>query len=152
MLEIERKFLVDEQGWTPTTKGEKLIQGYLSTDKDRVVRVRVKGQKAFLTIKGRQQGITRTEFEYEIPVKDAQVLQKMCLGHPIEKTRYKEEIAGKIWEIDVFEGVNKGLLLAEIELKNENETFEIPSWAETEVSADKRYFNAYLSKHPFNQW
>lgn len=152
MLEIERKFLVDASQWHPTTSGEKLIQGYLSTDKDRVVRVRVKGEKAFLTIKGRSEGITRTEMEYEIPVNDALVLLEMCLDNPVVKIRYKEELDGKIWEIDVFEEQNTGLLLAEVELENENEKVKIPSWAVDEVSTDERYFNAYLSKHPFTRW
>ena len=152
MLEIERKFLVDAEKWSPLSAGEKLIQGYLSVDKERVVRVRVKEEKAFLTIKGQQQGISRTEIEYEIPLEDARILLEMCLDHPIEKTRYKQEIAGKIWEIDVFEGQNKGLLLAEVELNSENEEVEIPEWAGTEVSTDERYFNAWLSKNPFSGW
>lgn len=152
MLEIERKFLVKDGKWRPTTPGEKLVQGYLSTDKERVVRVRIRGMKAFLTIKGSSQGITRTEMEYEIPVEDARVLLGMCLNHPIEKTRYKEELGGKVWEIDVFEGLNKGLLLAEIELNDENETVEIPSWVMEEVSTDERFFNAYLSKYPYTKW
>lgn len=152
MLEIERKFLVDSSKWQPPTKGEKLVQGYLSNDKDRVVRVRVKGEKAYLTIKGNMTGITRTEMEYEIPVEDAHILLRMCLDHPVEKTRYNEKIAGKIWEIDIFEGLNKGLLLAEVELQNENETVEIPVWAKQEVSTDERYFNAYLSKYPYSKW
>jgi len=152
MLEIERKFIVDTEKWTPSTPGEKLVQGYLSTDRDRVVRVRIKGEKAFLTIKGNMTGITRTELEYEIPVEDAQVMLQMCLDHPIEKTRYKEEIEGKIWEIDVFEGQNQGLILAEIELSDENEAINIPVWAKKEVSTDKKYFNAWLSMHPFSTW
>ncbi len=152
MLEIERKFLVDASQWHPTTSGEKLIQGYLSTDKNRVVRVRVKGEKAFLTIKGRSERITRTEMEYEIPLGDALVLLEMCPDHPIVKTRYKEKVADKIWEIDVFEEQNTGLLLAEVELLDENEMVEIPLWATEEVSTNERYFNAYLSKHPFKDW
>jgi len=152
MLEIERKFLVDKLKWSPSTKGEKIIQGYLSIGENSVVRVRVKGEKAFLTIKGNHQGITRTEMEYEIPVPDAKILLEMCLDHPVEKTRYKEEIAGKIWEIDVFEGQNQGLLMAEVELTSEDEVVGIPDWATKEVSADGRYFNAWLSKHPFCTW
>ena len=152
MLEIERKFLVSAEKWKPESTGEQIIQGYLSTDKERVVRVRVKGAKAFLTIKGNQQGISRTEMEYEIPVEDAKVLMEMCLDNPIEKVRYREEIAGKIWEIDVFDGKNKGLILAEVELESEGETVEIPEWVTEEVSTDKRYFNAWLSNHPFLNW
>ena len=104
MLEIERKFLVNTELWIPSTEGEKIQQGYLSIGENSVVRVRTKGEKAFLTIKGNHKGITRTEMEYEIPVEDAKILLEMCLDHPVEKTRYKEEFAGKIWEIDVFEG------------------------------------------------
>lgn len=152
MLEIERKFVVDVEKWSPKTKGEQLIQGYLSTDKERVVRVRVMADKAFLTIKGNQKGISRTELEYDIPVNDAQVLLAMCLDYPIEKVRYKEEIAGKIWEIDVFGGKNKGLVLAEVELESEQEEVFIPNWAKEEVSTNKRYFNAWLSNHPFTVW
>lgn len=152
MIEIERKFLVDPQQWSPSAKGEKIIQGYLSIGENSVVRVRVKGEKAFLTIKGNHQGITRTEMEYEIPVADATVLLEMCLDYPVEKIRYKEVIAGKIWEIDVFEGQNQGLLMAEVELTSEHETVEIPGWAAKEVSTDGRYFNAWLSKHPFCSW
>ncbi len=152
MLEIERKFIVDTEKWSPSTSGEKLIQAYLSTDRDRVVRVRIKGEKAFLTIKGNMTGITRTELEYEIPVDEAKIMLKMCLDHPIEKTRYEEEIEGKIWEIDIFEGSNKGLVLAEIELTDEKEAVNIPNWAKKEVSTDKKYFNAWLSMHPFSTW
>jgi len=152
MLEIERKFLVDTQKWSPSSKGEKIIQGYLSIGENSVVRVRTKGEKAYLTIKGNHHGITRTEMEYEIPVEDAKVLLEMCLDHPVEKTRYKEEIAGKIWEIDVFEGKNQGLLMSEVELNTENESVEIPKWVTEEVSTDGRYFNAWLSKHPFSTW
>lgn len=152
MLEIERKFLVDPKKWTPKTSGVKLVQAYLSTDKDRVVRVRIKGDAAYLTIKGRLSGITRTEMEYPLPLADAQTLLAMCLEYPIEKTRYTEQSGGKIWEIDVFEGINRGLLLAEIELKDENESFELPAWALGEVSTDSRYFNAWLSEHPFTKW
>ncbi|WP_340112303.1 CYTH domain-containing protein [Maribellus mangrovi] len=152
MLEIERKFLVDTHKWWPTTRGEKIIQGYLSTDKKRVVRVRVKGEKAFITIKGETKGITRTELEYEIPAEDASVLLKMCVDHPIEKIRYLEEIQGKVWEVDVFKNQNDGLVLAEIELQDEHEEIVLPDWILSEVSNDKRYFNAWLAQHPFATW
>ncbi|RIJ47533.1 CYTH domain-containing protein [Maribellus luteus] len=152
MLEIERKFLVDNNKWKPSVAGEKIRQGYLSTDKERVVRVRTKGDKAFLTIKGKMQGITRTEFEYEIPVNDALALLKMCLNYPIEKTRYKELHFGKWWEIDVFEGENEGLLLAEIELQHENEQVQLPGWVGEEVTQDLRYYNSYMSQTPYSAW
>jgi adenylate cyclase len=152
MLEIERKYLVDPAKWTPSANGEKIQQGYLSVDKSRVVRVRTKGEKAFLTIKGKMTGISRTELEYEIPVNDALVLLGMCLDHPIEKTRYTEKHAGHNWEIDFFDGENSGLLLAEIELESEEQEFELPEWTLEEVTHDLRYYNSYLSKHPFSKW
>lgn len=152
MLEIERKYLIDVEKWQPSDEGLKIVQGYLSVDKERVVRVRTKGEKAFLTIKGNQQGITRTELEYEIPVKDAVVMLEMCLDYPIEKTRYHESDGGMLWEIDVFEGVNSGLYLAEVELENEYQTIELPDWIIKEVSSDHRYFNSWLSQNPFSKW
>lgn len=152
MLEIERKFLVDRNKWKPSGKGEKIIQGYLSTDKERVVRIRIKRDKAWLTIKGKTQGIVRSEFEYEVPVQEAYEIMKMSLDNPIEKTRYKERIGELIWEIDVFEGINQGLCLAEVELDDENQPIEIPGWITEEVSNDIRYFNAWLSQHPYTTW
>lgn len=152
MLEIERKYLIDVKKWEPKDLGVRIIQGYLSTDKERVVRVRIKGEKAFLTIKGNQKGITRTELEYEIPVPEAKVMLKMCLDFPIEKTRYHETIGGLLWEIDIFDGINKGLYLAEVELENENQIIEIPDWIKEEVSEDHRYFNAWLSENPYSKW
>lgn len=151
MLEIERKFLIDIEKWIPTDEGVKIIQGYLSTDKKRVVRVRIKGEKAFLTVKGNQKGITRTELEYEIPINEARIMLEMCLDFPIEKTRYHEMVGGLLWEIDIFEGVNKGLFLAEVELENENQAVELPDWIDIEVSDDHRYFNSWLSENPFTE-
>ena len=152
MIEIERKFLVDFKKWNPIGKGTKILQGYLSVDPERVVRVRLSGESAFLTIKGKPEGITRTELEYKIPTNEAIILIKMSLTQAIEKTRYKEKIGGFTWEIDVFEGINKGLVLAEIELKNETQKFELPAWIDKEVSNDYRYFNAWLSKNPYTKW
>ncbi len=152
MQEIERKFLFDTEKWKPQDKGVKIVQGYLSTDKERVVRVRTKGKKAFLTIKGNQKGITRTEIEYEISIKEAEVMLKMCLDFPIEKTRYHETIGGLLWEIDIFHGINQGLFLAEVELENENQSVELPSWVTQEVSNNHRYFNSWLSENPFSLW
>ncbi|MCY1722184.1 CYTH domain-containing protein [Prolixibacteraceae bacterium Z1-6] len=152
MLEIERKYLVDVEKWQPTNEGLKIIQGYLSVDKERVVRVRIKGEKAFLTIKGNQQGITRTELEYEIPVNEAQTMLEMCLDYPIEKTRYTQQVAGLLWEIDVFDGANSGLYLAEVELENETQYVELPEWIKEEVSHNHRYFNSWLSQNPFIRW
>lgn len=152
MNEIERKFLVDTDKWKPVSEGKRIVQGYLSTDKQRVVRVRTKGNQAYLTIKGAGKGIVRPEFEYEIPVNDALQLLQLSMDSPIEKTRYTEMYGGKLWEIDVFENANKGLVLAEVELQHENERVELPEWVGEEVSLDKRYFNAWLSQHPFTNW
>ncbi len=151
MLEIERKFLVNDE-WKPSGKGKAIKQGYLSVDPERVVRVRIADNEAFLTVKGKSAGIVRTELEYKIPQQDAEILLTMCLDFPVSKKRYTEKIGNKTWEIDVFEGDNKGLVLAEIELKNENEEFQIPDWAFKEVSYDKRFFNSWLSKNPFLNW
>ena len=152
MQEIERKFLFDPEKWKAQDDGVKIVQGYLSTDKERVVRVRVKGEKAFLTIKGNQKGISRTEIEYEIAMDEANVMLKMCLDFPIEKTRYHETVGGLLWEIDIFHGVNQGLFLAEVELENENQAVELPMWVLKEVSNDHRYFNSWLSENPFSLW
>jgi len=152
MYEIERKFLVDHKKWNPLNKGKKMKQGYLSVDPARTVRVRIARDEAFLTIKGKSVGIKRTELEYKIPTKEAEILMKMCLDFPIEKTRFYEKRDDVIWEIDVFEGENKGLILAEVELKTETQHINLPSWIEKEVSEDYRYFNSWLSQNPFSQW
>ena len=152
MVEIERKFLVDTNKWKPAEKRIKIKQGYLSAESNVTVRVRIAGERAFLTIKGRVEGISRPEFEYEIPVNEAQILMKMCLYSPVEKTRYIEYHDGLKWEIDLFEGMNKGLVMAEVELENENQAVKLPSWILKEVSGDYRYFNSWLSHHPFSTW
>jgi len=152
MQEIERKFLVDKNRWIPSELGKELKQGYLSVDPERTVRVRIAGDKAYLTIKGKSKGISRTEMEYEIPLADAEILLTMCLEFVVEKTRYVEKRDGLIWEIDVFHGKNSGLLMAEVELENENQYIEIPDWVEKEVSEDYRYFNSWLSQNPFLLW
>lgn len=152
MQEIERKFLINQKKWIPDAKGYKVKQGYLSVDPERTVRVRIVENKAFITVKGVQKGLTRTELEYEIPLTEAEVLMKMCLDFPIEKTRYLEKRGGLVWEIDVFEGMNNGLCLAEVELEDENQQIELPEWIEEEVSENQRYFNSWLSKNPFSAW
>jgi adenylate cyclase len=152
MYEIERKFLVDHNKWNPSNKGKKMKQGYLSVDPARTVRVRIAGDEAFLTIKGKSVGIKRTELEYKIPIKEAGILMEMCLDFPIEKTRYYEKRDDVVWEIDIFEGENKGLILAEVELEHENKHFNLPNWIEKEVSEDYRYFNSWLSQNPFSKW
>lgn len=150
-LEIERKFLVRGNDWK-TDHGVRISQGYLNRDKERTVRVRIAGAKAFLTIKGINIGATRREFEYEIPVADAEQLLKLCDGPPIEKTRHKVEYAGMTWEIDEFHGANEGLVMAEIELRNEEQTFARPVWLGPEVTADARYFNSNLAARPYADW
>ena len=152
MYEIERKFLVNKQKWTPVSPGVRMVQGYLSTDMERTIRVRIAGEKAFLTIKGKPVGIKRIEMEYEIPVSEAEVLLKMSKDVPVEKIRYLENRGDVTWEIDYFEGENSGLLLAEVELKTENQKINLPDWIEKEVSDDARYFNSYLTQHPFITW
>ena len=149
--EIERKFLVKE-GWNPPGGGTVYRQGYLSTDPRRNVRVRISDTDAFFTIKGKTEGLSRPEFEYAIPAGDAEQLLKLCLPHIIEKTRYRIPADGLVWEVDVFHGVNAGLVLAEVELEAEDQPFEKPAWVGREVSGDKRYYNAWLSAHPYGTW
>lgn len=151
-VEIERKFLVDKNLWNSSqaTKAYGIIQAYVHKDKDKVIRLRVRDDEAFLTIKGKTQGISRLEFEYSIPVSDAERMISELAPKCIEKTRYIIEFAGKIWEVDEFEGNNKGLILAEIELKSEDEVFEKPEWCLEEVSMDFRYHNSNLIDFPMN--
>lgn len=150
--EIERKFLVDKNIWNNVGKPFEMIQAYLMIEGDKVIRVRIKEDKAYITIKGNLQGITRDEFEYEIPVDDAKKIMQMRIGAIIAKTRYISEIGGKIWEVDVFKGENEGLIVAEIELESEDEEFKRPEWILDEVSTDVRYYNFNLTKNPFSRW
>ena len=150
--EIERKFLVNTKTWKPTVQGTRLVQAYLSIDPNPTVRVRIAGEKAFLTIKGRSKTISRPEFEYEIPVDEAQEMMKLAISSPVEKIRYEMMHEGFLWEVDVFSGKNKGLLIAELELESENQAFPRPDWLLDEVSGDRRYYNSYLSEHPFQEW
>ena len=150
--EIERKFLVVGDSWREGASGTEFCQGYLSRESGRSVRVRLAGDSAWLTIKGPSQGLTRAEFEYPIPPDDARSLLALCPDPPIEKTRYRVEHAGHLWEIDEFHGPNAGLLMAEIELHREDANFEQPVWAGLEVSGDPRYFNASLVAKPFQSW
>lgn len=152
MLEIERKFIVDKKKWNPKGAGKSISQGYLSVDSERTVRVRISGDEAFLTIKGKSSGISRTELEYKVPVEEAKVLMTMCLDFIVEKTRYTDKIGSLIWEIDVFKGENEGLVLAEVELESENQHVDLPDWIEKEVSDDYRFFNSWLSQNPFSGW
>jgi len=158
--EIERKFLVKGDEWRKRSQwkpslvaGSVYRQGYLSTKKGCSVRVRLVGNQGYLTIKGLSQGISRAEYEYPIPAEDAQeMLDKLCDRPLIEKTRYKIELAGLTWEIDEFAGENQGLIVAEVELTDENQTIELPDWIDKEVSDDSRYYNVNLAQHPYSQW
>ena len=150
-IEIERKFLVIGDAWrTPT--GVAIGQGYLNRDKNRTVRVRVAGSQAFLTIKGPSRGATRQEFEYPIPVEDALQLLELCDGTVIRKTRHLVIQDGNRWEVDEFHADNQGLVVAEIELTTEDQTFAKPDWLGREVTDDPRYFNSNLISRPFCQW
>lgn len=152
--EIERKFLVPAGAWHPQPgTGTLYRQGYLSSDLQRIVRVRIAGDAAFLTVKGETQGISRLEFEYPIPVADAAtMLDELCPRPFVEKRRYQERYAGLVWEIDVFEGDNAGLILAEVELPTPTTPIVLPPWVGREVSNDPRYFNSNLVAHPFKRW
>ena len=151
--EIERKFLVRKEVWKNQPKdGQVYRQGYLNSVKERTVRVRIANNKGFLTVKGLSRGATRLEFEYEIPVEDAQKLLDLCEKPLIEKTRFKIEHGGFVWEVDEFFGENEGLILAEIELESEDQTFSKPDWLAEEVTDDPRYFNANLVQHPYSAW
>jgi CYTH domain-containing protein len=152
-LEIERKFLVRGDAWRAGAAGVTYRQGYLSTVKERTVRLRTVGERGFLTIKGITVGATRSEYEYDIPVEDArQMLDDLCEQPLIEKRRYLVAAAGHDWEIDEFGGENAGLIVAEVELASEDEDVVLPSWAGEEVTGDPRYYNANLIAHPFSRW
>ncbi len=151
--EIERKYLVVGDAWRALGHGTAYRQGYLSTVKERTVRVRTIGDKGFLTIKGITVGATRSEYEYKIPVADAdEILDDLCEKPIIEKNRYKIPIGGVTWEVDEFFGVNDGLIVAEIELQSEDQSFQKPDWIGEEVTSDPRYFNANLIARPFSTW
>ena len=151
--EIERKFLVRDNTWRGQGGGKRYRQGYLSIVKERTVRVRTTGDKGFITIKGMSVGATRSEYEYEIPLADAnEMLDRLCERPLIEKTRYRVSHEGLAWEIDEFEGDNRGLIIAEVELKDETQSVTLPGWIGQEVTGDPRYFNANLVANPFSQW
>jgi adenylate cyclase len=153
-IEIERKFLVTNDSWHEAAgPGIPIKQGYLVGGKDASVRVRLQGDTANLNIKSATLGVKRQEFEYPIPLADAEVLlNTLCQRPIIEKMRYLVTYANKQWEIDVFEGDNAGLIVAELELQDESEQYESPSWLGEEVSHDPRYYNTCLSQHPFKDW
>ncbi len=149
--EIERKFLVKEGNWRQANCTQ-YRQGYLNSTKERIVRVRTIDDKAYLTIKGLTVGASRMEFEYEIPLQDANELLNICEKPLIEKIRYKVEIGGMVWEIDEFTEDNQGLIVAEAELESEDQQFPKPDWIGEEVTGDPRYFNSNLIKHPYSTW
>ena len=151
-FEIERKFLVQGSPWKTLTQGALMRQGYLLAGPARVVRVRIEGEQAMLTIKGAMQGIVRSEWEYPIPVEDARELLTLCEQPLIEKYRYRIPYEGMMWELDVFIGDNAGLVVAEIELKSEEQSFEKPDCATDEVTYDTRYLNSNLQSHPYTKW
>ena len=152
--EIERKFLVDPQRWAAAEKppGRFLRQGYLLTDPHKTIRVRIAGDSAYLTIKGISTGAVRAEYEYPIPVADAEELLDGYAAACITKNRYRVEVGGKIWDVDEFLAENEGLTVAEIELTHEHETFERPHWLGREVTEDAGYYNSNLSIRPFRSW
>ena len=151
-IEIERKFLLLNDAWRSLGTPVHYAQGYLVADGERTVRVRVAGTVGFITIKGRSEGISRKEFEYQIPVNEAVELMDLCVASIVEKYRTKILFEGKLWEIDEFEGDNKGLIMAEIELNSEDEMFAVPSWIGQEVTGDVRYFNSFLARNPYKNW
>lgn len=151
-IEIERKFLVRGDAYRALAPGMACRQGYLCTDPARVVRVRVLGDRAFLTIKGAAAGASRAEFEYAIPPGDARELLNLCERTLIEKTRYTVPHGGLVWEIDEFHGANAGLVVAECELQAEDQRVDRPDWVGEEVTGDARYFNSNLVARPFTTW
>ncbi len=151
--EIERKFLVSGDAWRTLGHGTMYRQGYLNSAKERTVRVRTTGNKAFLTIKGITVGATRAEYEYEIPLADGNALLDNLAEKPLlEKRRYRIPQGALVWEVDEFFGENQGLIVAEIELADEDQAFDTPEWIGEEVTGDVRYFNSNLIKHPFAEW
>jgi CYTH domain-containing protein len=151
-IEIERKFLVEGDAWRVGASPSRIVQGFLSRDPERIVRVRLRDGEAFLTIKGKGSGLARVEVEVAIPAEEARQLLPLCLPPLIEKTRHLVTWAGHLWEIDEFYGDNAGLVVAEVELATEDEIFERPPWLGQEVSEDFRYSNAALSERPWRDW
>ncbi len=152
-VEIEKKFLLVSTEWKDLAQGVAYRQGYLSSVKERTVRVRTINDKGYLTVKGISVGATRVEYEYEIPVEDAnELLDGLCEKPLIEKNRYKVDFGGFVWEIDEFFGENDGLIVAEIELESEDQSFDKPAWVGEDVTGDPRYFNSNLIKNPYSTW
>lgn len=155
MLEIERKFLVKSTDFkNQATSEEKILQGFLNTHPERTVRIRVKGNKGYLTVKGKsnESGTSRFEWETEIEKNDAEELLRLCEEGVLEKTRYEIGVEPHVFEVDEFHRENNGLIVAEIELQDENESFEKPCWLGEEVTGEIKYYNSQLSKNPYSQW
>lgn len=155
MVEIERKFLVISEDFkTKASHKHQIAQGYLNSNPERTVRIRIKGESGFLTIKGKgnETGMSRLEWEMEIPVDEAKMLLNLCESGVISKMRYEVKFGNHVYEVDEFFGENEGLVLAEIELKSEDEAFEKPDWLGEEVTNNEKYYNSYLSKNPFKNW
>ncbi len=150
-LEIERKYLVTGDGWKQGTP-QRLMQGYLNTEPGRTVRVRIAGDLAFLTIKGKTSGVSRSEFEYTIPIEDAKQLLLLCGDAVIEKCRYSLRIDNLVWEVDEFFGANAGLVVAEVELESESQLIHLPDWVGEEVSGALKYYNSSLVQFPYSKW
>ena len=155
MIEIERKFLITSEKFKhEATSKERIVQGFLNTHPERTVRIRIKGDSGFLTVKGKSNdtGTSRFEWEKEIAVADAQAILALCEDGILEKIRYEIPIGEHIFEVDEFHGENEGLIVAEVELASENQTFEKPGWLGEEVTGDVKYYNSQLSKKPFKSW
>ena len=151
--EIERKFLVKDNRYRQLAEPLFYRQGFISTDWQRIVRVRIQPGSAFLAIKGPKKGVVRPEYEYQIPISHAEyMLAELCIKPIIEKDRYKIKIDGLQWEVDEFHGANEGLIVAEVELQEENQHIELPDWIGREVSDDPKYFNSNLVKNPYSNW
>jgi adenylate cyclase len=153
-IETERKFLVDREKWSRLEKpaGIDYVQGYLFIDAEKIVRVRVAGNKGFLTIKGKSKTYSHPEFEYEIPASEASEMLRLFTISQVKKVRTRIPAGTLVWEIDEFHGANEGLIVAEIEIENPGDFFEKPDWVGEEVTEDKRYYNAYLSENPYESW
>jgi adenylate cyclase len=152
-MEIERKFLVNGESWRHGATGQRIRQGYLCSSADRAVRVRVAGDRAFLTIKGAQHGASRHEYEYDIPIGDAtEMLEQLCERPLIEKMRHHLTVDGREWVVDEFEGENAGLTVAEVEFEEEGQAIALPDWAGAEVTEEPRYLNVNLVRHPYRLW
>ncbi|XTZ20279.1 MAG: CYTH domain-containing protein [cyanobacterium endosymbiont of Rhopalodia fuxianensis] len=153
VIEIERKFLVKGDIWRSWGQGKIYRQGYILTQNETTVRVRIVEDCAFLTFKGKTKEFSREEFEYSIPLEDAEIMLKNLCDHPlIQKIRYRIHLGNLVWEVDEFQGENEGLILAEVELSSEDQYFELPAWIGEEITQDLRFYNVNLAKHPYLIW